>query len=89
MDSDMAVSLEHPQADEHFCTEEGCGKSFPTKQGLSMHVARSHKKDEVDADEAFERIGAATEALFPDGIPATRIIELADLQKQMLKVVTR
>lgn len=43
----------------------------------------------AQADELFERVGKATEALFPKGIPMTRIIEVAELQKAMLKVVAR
>lgn len=43
----------------------------------------------AQADELFERVGKATEALFPRGIPMTRIIEVAELQKAMLKVVAR
>ena len=67
------------------CAE--CDRWFPTSRGLRMHFTRSHQK--ADPDETFELIGNATEALFPDGIPTSRIIEIADLQKAMLKVLTR
>jgi hypothetical protein len=75
--------------DQYDCSE--CGRSFATQQGMRMHVARSHRKATaaVAVHDAFERVGAATEALFPEGIPAARIIEIADLQKAMLKVLTR
>lgn len=76
--------------EEVSCVVDGCGMTFATEQELKAHVTRTHKKTTgITADQAFERIGAATEALFPDGIPASRVIEIAELQKAMLKVVTR
>lgn len=68
-----------------------CDQTFATEQGMKMHWTRTHKvkASSVGANDAFERVGRATEALFPEGIPAARVIEIADLQKAMLKVVTR
>lgn len=83
---------------EHACDVPGCDRTFPTAHGVTMHKNRTHnagqarpRKREVayDADALFERVGAATEALFPAGIPTSRIIEIAELQKAMLKVVAR
>lgn len=77
------------EGDAGFVCDE-CNHEAPSEQGLKAHKTRSHKKTApVTADEAFDRIGAATEALFPAGIPASRVIEIAELQKAMLKVVTR
>lgn len=56
--------------------------------GIKSHITRNHRPG-LTADQAFERIGAACEVLFPDGIPMSRIIEIAELQKRMLSVVTR
>lgn len=81
------------------CDVPGCGASYPTQQGVSMHKNRSHgivsttrnaarkRESRMGADEAFELTGAALDVLFPNGIPASRIIEIAELQKHMLKVV--
>lgn len=85
---------------EHMCDVPGCGRTFPTAHGVTMHKNRAHNDNygakakakrpaTYDADDLFERVGAATEALFPGGIPTSRIIEIAELQKAMLKVVAR
>jgi hypothetical protein len=80
----------------HACNEEGCDRTFESAQGLSMHKSRSHgapsqrstrARSAGDADEMFDRCGAAIDVLFPEGIPASRIIELADLMKLMLRVI--
>lgn len=63
-----------------------CGYVAKSDMGLKMHASRSHKKPPT-ADEAFELTGKALDVLFPDGFPASRLIELAELQKHMLKVV--
>ena len=76
------------------CTEPGCDLQFQTIQGVNMHITRMHTPRKLPgtlltADEAFERVGAATEALLPDGVPTSRIIEVAEWQKVMLKWVTK
>lgn len=63
-----------------------CGKPVASEMGKKAHMTRSHPKG-LSADEAFERTGQALEILFPNGIPMSRLIELADLQKQMLRVL--
>lgn len=86
---------------EHVCDVPGCDRAFLTPHGVVMHKNRAHpetltakprRKERVldyNPDEVFELVGRATEALFPAGIPTSRIIEIAELQKAMLKVVTR
>ena len=67
-----------------------CGFEARSEMGLKAHVTRSHAKNKpLTADQAFERIGMACEMLFPDGLPMARVIEIAELQKAMLKVMTR
>lgn len=71
-------------------TCEQCGRTFPTKHGLSMHLARAHRPPpSLQADQIFERLGNATNALFPDGIPASRVIEIAEWQRATLKLLDR
>jgi hypothetical protein len=84
---------------QHVCDVPDCGKTFATAHGVTMHKNRAHyegppraraaRKSDHTPDELFEMVGAATEALFPGGIPTSRIIEIAELQKAMLKVVAR
>lgn len=64
-----------------------CGAQCATERGLKAHQTRTHPT--VDANEIFERMGRATEVLFPQGIPASRVIEVAEMQKVILKVITR
>ena len=72
------------------CPEDGCLAKAQTRQGIKMHWTRSHKqKQGVDPNELFELTGKALDVLFPNGIPASRVIEIADLQKVMLKVLSR
>jgi hypothetical protein len=66
-----------------------CAFVARSDMGLKAHKTRSHSTGKISADEMFERIGTACEALFPEGIPMSRIMEVAELQKQMLKTVTR
>lgn len=73
-----------PVVEQMFCDE--CGKPVASEMGLKSHKTRSHPKA-LTADEAFERSGQALEVLFPNGIPMSRIIELADLQKAMLRAL--
>lgn len=68
-------------------TCDECGHQSPSQQGLRAHKTRTHSK--TSPDELFELVGRATEALFPNGVPASRIIEIAALQREMLKTVTR
>ena len=66
-----------------------CNKPAKSQMGLKAHMTRSHPGFGLSADEAFERTGQALEVLFPNGIPMSRLIELAGLQKEMLKVLTK
>lgn len=65
-----------------------CGFIARSDMGLKNHVTRQHRRG-ITPDQAFERVGLACEMLFPDGIPMSRIIEIAELQKQMLKVISK
>lgn len=65
---------------------EVCGKPVASEMGRKAHMTRSHPKG-LTADEAFERTGQALDVLFPQGIPTSRLIELAELQKQMLRAI--
>jgi hypothetical protein len=38
LDDEPATNGDYP------CLESGCGRSFPTQQGLSMHKTRTHDK---------------------------------------------
>lgn len=72
-------------SEERFeCPE--CGGSYKSQMGLRAHITRAHGKP-MSPDEMFERTGRALEILFPDGIPASRVIEIADLQKAMLRAI--
>jgi hypothetical protein len=77
------------------CAEVGCEAApFPTLQGARMHWNRIHRvpeQDGTDVQQLFERSGAAIEAMFPDikGFPWERLGELAELQKQIMKVLAR
>jgi hypothetical protein len=71
-------------ANEFKCDE--CGSQCKSQMGLRAHKTRAHS-DKLTPDEMFERTGRALEVLFPDGIPFSRIIELAELQKAMLKAL--
>lgn len=73
------------ETSENMCQE--CGYQAKSQMGLKAHQTRSHAT--ISADEAFERTGKALEMLFPNGIPMSRIIELADLQKAMLRAITK
>ena len=70
------------------CGHDTCDRVLPTIQGIKTHMARSHIKP-ADSDALFARVGAATRALFPDGLDFDRIIEVAALQREMLKVISR
>lgn len=91
---DMPTSAPQPpnpiptavEADGPVCNE--CGYVAKSAMGLKAHITRQHTA-KLSADEAFERIGKACEILFPDGIDMSRIIEIAELQKQILRVITR
>jgi hypothetical protein len=82
--------MDHDHVPTYDCSE--CDKTFASEQGLKAHMTRSHQPKgtagDLTSDEAFNRIAKATEALFPEGIPAVRVMLIADLQRQMLKVVT-
>lgn len=81
--TDTSVSITIPST---FVCDE-CGHVAPSQMGLRAHITRTHKT--TDADQLFALVGAATEALFPTGVPVSRIIEIAELQKAMLRVVAR
>lgn len=76
-----------------------CGWEAPTPGGLGRHRATKHdvtskaaaarSAKAESADELFMKVGAATRALFPDGVPAERVIEIAEVQKAMLTVLRR
>lgn len=65
-----------------------CGFEARSPMGLTAHNTRNHKPKSTP-DQLFERVGLACEMLFPEGIPMARIIEIAELQKAMLKVLSR
>lgn len=65
-----------------------CGFQAKSHMGLATHITKNHKPKQTP-DEMFERVGAACEVLFPDGIPMSRIIEIGELQKAILKVLSR
>lgn len=71
------------------CEFPGCQARAKPGMGMKGHVTRAHPKTSVDSEEAFKRVAAAIEVLFPAGIPAIRAIEVGDLFKTMLKVVIR
>lgn len=63
-----------------------CDRTFPTSQGLSMHISRMHQPPPTsDPDRLFEMIGAATAALFPEGIDPKYVIPIADWQRATIK----
>lgn len=71
-------------------TCDTCARVFDTKHGLNMHLARAHRPPpSLNTNDKFDRLGKATEALFPDGIPAARIIEIAEWQRATLKLLDR
>lgn len=70
----------------YVCT--GCSAQAGTEQGARSHQTRKHPSGPT-ADEMFALVGKATEALFPNGIPAARVIEIAELQRAMMKVLAR
>lgn len=76
------------QASDPALTCKTCGFAAKSPMGLSAHNTRAHKP-KATPDEMFERVGAACEVLFPDGIPYARVIEVAELQKAILKVLSR
>lgn len=83
-----------PEAVEEDRTDrtcEECGYLAASAHGLKAHTSRSHKKTAsgINADEAFEITGRALEILFPNGVPMARLIEVAEMQKMMLKWVSR
>jgi hypothetical protein len=86
---DIRPTLIQPEAPVERPMCDQCGYVAKSEMGLRAHVTRSHGRLALDADEAFERTGKALEVLFPNGIPAARIIELADLQKAMLRAVSK
>lgn len=73
-----------PEVEQLHC--EICGKPVASEMGRKNHMTRSHPKG-LNADEAFERTGQALEVLFPGGIPMSRLIEIAELQKAMLRAI--
>lgn len=83
-----------PRPAEGPCPE--CGAEYPTFQGMAMHRSRMHgvnrRNGNVSGDRAdaiFNHLARVTEALFPDGVPPERIMEVAEWQKATLKVMTR
>lgn len=78
-------------SDALICPE--CGFEAKSQMGLRAHHTRAHHtrahKKGPSPDEMFERIGLACEVLWPDGIPMSRVIEIAELQKAILKVLSR
>jgi len=82
------IGLVAPPPDERPMCDQ-CGYVAKSEMGLRAHITRSHGRLALDADEAFERTGKALDLLFPNGIPASRVIEIADLQKHMLRVVSK
>lgn len=78
--------LAPPQA-EFQCPE--CGAQLKSQMGLRTHITKSHKPG-LNADEAFDRVSAATRILFPDPEDVySRLEEIASLRKDMLKAITR
>lgn len=71
------------------CAEPTCGLNFATEQGARTHWSRSHKVVTDNPGELFDRTRAALEALFPEGPSWDRMVEYADMQKQMLKWISR
>ena len=67
-----------------------CGREFPTLQGQRTHTARSHtSKVSNTPDALFEKLAAATAALYPNGVPFIDIIEVAEWQKVTLRLLSR
>lgn len=82
-----AIQKEEPTAaDDLICQQ--CGFQAASRMGFLAHNTRSHKSKQTP-DQLFERVGAACEVLFPDGIPMSRVIEVGELQKAILKVLSR
>lgn len=80
--------METDNGDNFVCE---CGTKCTSERGLAVHRKRMHGDgpNEKDGEEIFAKIGNATRALFPAGIPAERVIEIAEVQKTMLRVLTR
>lgn len=81
--------METDNGDTPFVCE--CGQKYSTQNRLNSHKRKVHGGglNEKDGEEIFAKIGNATRALFPDGIPAERVIEIAEVQRTMLRVLTR
>lgn len=67
-----------------------CSRVLKSSSALAKHRNRTHgNPSSLDADALFERLGTVTKALFPDGVPNSRIIEVAEWQKVTLQLMRR
>lgn len=67
-----------------------CSRVLKSSSALSKHRHRQHETLDVgDANALFERLGSVTRALFPNGVPNERIIEVAEWQKVTLQLMRR
>lgn len=78
--------METDNGDTPFVCE--CGQKYSTQNRLNSHKKKAHGAPD-STDEIFAKVGNATRALFPEGIPAERVIEIAEVQRSMLKVLAR
>lgn len=79
------------------CAVPGCKGGGVTQTGLSMHMTRSHKElnghapteeELAAADEAMDRIVAASKILFPDADAAYRNArQIAEMQQLMMRAL--
>jgi hypothetical protein len=51
------------------------------------HRKKSEDDAAMQADDLFERIGKATDILFPNGVPGAHVLPVAELQKDMLALM--
>ena len=57
-----------------------------------VHKNGGRNKVKVTEDQAetlFYRVGVATDALFPKGVPGDRVLEVAEWQRATIELLTR
>jgi len=61
--------------------------SVPANKGKKATKMAAPTNAATQADDLFERIGRATDILFPNGVTGAHILQIAELQKDMLALM--